>query len=94
MENTKALQKLTLLEERIAQTAERFSHLKAQYDALHDQKKTLEKEINDLRSVNHELAEKINHLKSNQEEIAGSFNKEEVRKKIDRVLEKFGELQL
>jgi archaellum component FlaC len=94
MDGTKAIEKLTVLEERIAQTTERFAHLKDQYQAMQDQKTSLEHEIERLRSTNRELAERINHLKSNQEKIISSFHKEEVRKRIDRVLEKLGELQL
>ena len=94
MEGTGAIEKLSLLEERIAQTSERFSHLKDQYQALQDQKESLEAEIERLRSTNRELTEKVGRLKTNHEKLVGSFQKEEVRKRIDRVLEKLGELQL
>ena len=94
MDGTKAIEKLTVLEERIAQTSVRFTHLKDQYQAMQDQKESLEREIERLRTSNRELTERINHLKSNHEKIIGSFHKEEVRKRIDRVLEKLGELQL
>jgi archaellum component FlaC len=94
MDGTKAIEKLTVLEERIAQTSVRFTHLKDQYQAMQDQKQSLEREIERLRTSNRELTERINHLKSNHEKIIGSFHKEEVRKRIDRVLEKLGELQL
>jgi chromosome segregation ATPase len=94
MEGTGAIEKLSLLEERIAQTTQRFSHLKNQYQALQDQKQSLELEIERLRSSNRELADKIGHLKNNHEKLVGSFQKEEVRKRLDRVLEKLGELQL
>lgn len=94
MEGTGAIEKLSMLEERIAQTTERFSKLKNQYQALQEQRETLEQEIERLRASNHELSEKLNHLKTNHEKLIGSFQKEEVRKRIDRVLEKLGELQL
>ena len=94
MDGTKAIEKLTVLEERIAQTGVRFTRLKDQYEAMQDQKTSLEHEIERLRASNRELTERINHLKSNHEKIIGSFHKEEVRKRIDRVLEKLGELQL
>ena len=94
MDGAKAIEKLTVLEERIAQTSVRFTHLKDQYQAMQDQKESLEREIERLRTSNRELTERINHLKSNHEKIIGSFHKEEVRKRIDRVLEKLGELQL
>jgi regulator of replication initiation timing len=94
MEGTGAIEKLSLLEERIAQTAQRFSHLKDQYQALQDQKETLQLEIERLRSTNRELTDKIGKLRTNQEKLVGSFQKEEVKKRLDRVLEKLGELQL
>jgi cell division protein FtsB len=94
MEKTAALEKLSLLEERIAQTTHRFAQLKSQFDALQDQKSGLEREMDRLRTANRELSERLNHLKSNHEKIVSSFHKEEVRKRIDRVLEKLGELQL
>jgi len=94
MEGTGAIEKLSLLEERIAQTTQRFTHLKDQYQALQDQKETLELEIERLRSTNRDLTERVGRLKTNQEKLVGSFQKEEVRKRLDRVLEKLGELQL
>jgi len=94
MEHNKAIEKLSLLEERISQTTERFSHLKNMFSALQEQKAALERELEDLRSTNEELSGRIHDLKLNQDENQNSFNKEEVRKRIDRVLEKFGELQL
>lgn len=94
MEPTRALEKLTLLEERISETTQRLSKIKDQYLALQGQKELLEKELDELRSANSELTDRINDLKLINEEHANSFDKEEVRKKIDRMLEKFGELQL
>jgi chromosome segregation ATPase len=94
MEGTGAIEKLSLLEERIAQTTQRFTHLKDQYQALQDQKESLELEIERLRSTNRDLSDKIGSLKNNHEKLMGSFQKEEVRKRLDKVLEKLGELQL
>jgi len=91
---TPAIEKLSVLESRIAQTAERFAQLKEQYRAMQEQRSSLEREIDRLKSANRELNDRINHLKSNNERILSSFQKEEVRKRIDRVLEKLGELQL
>ena len=94
METNRALEKLTMLERRISQTTERFSHLKDQYESLQQQKSTLEQELDELRLANRDLNDRIHHLKSIHEENQNSFNKEDVRKRIDRVLEKLGELQL
>jgi chromosome segregation ATPase len=94
MEHSRALEKLSILEERITQTTNRLSLLKDQYRAIQGQKELLEKELDELRTANSVLTGRINDLKLIHEEHANSFDKEEVRKKIDRMLEKFGELQL
>jgi hypothetical protein len=94
MEPTRALEKLALLEERIGETTQRLSGLKDLYHTLQGQKQQLERELEELRFANSELTERINDLKLIHEENASSFNKEEVRKRIDRMLEKFSELQL
>ncbi len=94
MEGTGALEKLNLLEDRIAQTTERFARLKEQYRALQEQKETLEREIDGLRDTNREMSERIGNLKMSNERIVSSLHKEEVKKRIDRVIEKLGELQL
>jgi phage shock protein A len=94
METTPAIEKLSMLEDRIALTAERFANLKDQYQALQEHRTSLEREIDKLKSANRELNEKISHLKTNHDKILSSFHKEEVRKRIDRVLERLGELQL
>lgn len=94
MAGTGAIEKLAVLEERIAQTSERFAQLKDQYQALQDQKDTLQREIERLRTANQELTERIGSLKTSHDRIVGSLHKEEVKKRLDRVLEKLGELQL
>ncbi len=94
MEGTGALEKLAILERRIAETTERFAQLKDQYQALQDQKNSLEHEIERLQSANRELGERIGNLKTSHDKIVSSLHKDEVKKRIDRVLEKLGELQL
>ena len=94
MAGTGALEKLAVLEDRIAQTSERFAQLKNQYQALQEQKDSLEHEIDRLRSANLELTERIGNLKTSHDRIVSSLHKDEVKKRLDRVLEKLGELQL
>lgn len=94
MAGTGALEKLTVLEERIASTTERFAQLKDQYRAMQEQKDALEREIERLRSANQELNDRIGNLKTSHERIVSSLHKDEVKKRLDRVLEKLGELQL
>jgi cell division protein FtsB len=94
VEHVRALDQLATLEERISETARRFSSMKAQYRDLQEQKRLLERELDALRSSNRELAERIHNLESIDQTDAETFNKEEVRRTIDRVLERFGELPL
>jgi len=94
VEHVRVLDQLATLEERISETARRFSSMKAQYRALQEQKRMLERELEGLRSANRELTERINDLESNDPTDAETFNREEVRRTIDRVLERFGELPL
>jgi predicted nucleic acid-binding Zn-ribbon protein len=94
MQGTGALEKLNILEERIAQTSERFAQLKDQYQALQEQKDSLEREMDRLRNANQELTERIGNLKTSHDRIVSSLHKDEVKKRLDRVLEKLGELQL
>jgi chromosome segregation ATPase len=94
MQGTGAHEKLALLEERIAQTSRRFAHLKDQYQALQDQRSSLETEIERLRSANQELTERVGNLKTSHEKLVGSLHKDEVKKRIDKVIEKLGDLQL
>jgi hypothetical protein len=61
---------------------------------LLDQRKNLENKVAELKKSNNELSNQINDLKLLHEKSSKSFDKEEVRKKIDHMLEKFGELQL
>ncbi len=87
MEQTKTYEVLEQLEKRISQAVENVTELR-------DEKVTLESKIEELKKSNIELSEQINNLKIKHEKYASSFNREEVRKKIDHMLEKFGELQL
>jgi len=87
MEQTKTYEVLEQLEKRISQAVENVTELR-------DEKVTLETKIEELKKSNIELSEQINNLKIKHEKYASSFNREEVRKKIDHMLEKFGELQL
>jgi len=82
------------LEQRMDATSQKLAELTAKYDSLVAEKGRLEHEISTLRTNNQELSDNIHELKLLQQKNSSSFDKEEVRKKIDRMLEKFGELQL
>jgi FtsZ-binding cell division protein ZapB len=94
MERTKSLEVMEQLERRISQAVERVTALRSECMTLRNEKSELESKIVELKENNIELSDQIADLKIIQEKYAGSFNREEVRKKIDHMLEKFGELQL
>ena len=89
------LQKFHLLDEKISQTLEQINAQEERYNRLSDTHERLLEELEKLRIQNGELLTKIEELKDSKMRMAeSSINKEEIRKRIDRVLEKFGELQL
>lgn len=89
------LKKFYLLDEKIEQAVKKISSLKDLNTTLQDENRGLSEKIETLLNQNRELSEEIEQLKTSASEDAGSsIDKEEIRKKIDRVLEKFGELQI
>jgi galactitol-specific phosphotransferase system IIB component len=89
------LKKFYLLDEKIEQAVKKMSSLKDLNTTLQDENKGLSEKIETLLNRNRELSEEIEQLKTSASKVAGSsIDKEEIRKKIDRVLEKFGELQI
>jgi FtsZ-binding cell division protein ZapB len=94
IDQAKTLKVMEQLERRISQAVERVTALRSECNALRNEKSDLETKIEELKKSNIELSDQITDLKIQQEKYAGSFNREEVRKKIDHMLEKFGELQL
>lgn len=85
---------LDKLETKISSAVEKVEALRAENSTIRDERETLNLKIEELKKTNIELSEKINDLKIKEEQYQSSFNKEEVRRKIDHMLEKFGELQL
>ena len=94
MDRVKTLEVMEQLERRISQAVERVTALRSECKVLRNEKSDLELKIEELKKSNIELSDQLTDLKIQQEKYAGSFNREEVRKKIDHMLEKFGELQL
>jgi chromosome segregation ATPase len=89
------LENFHLLEEKIAQTVNRIAELKAQNLALLSVNEELKETIKNLRVHGNELTEEIDKLKTAEgrqsEEL---IDQEEIKKRIERVLEKLGELQI
>jgi phage shock protein A len=85
---------LEKLEQKISGAVEKVEALRAENSAMRDERENLNTKIEELKKTNMELSEKINNLKIKEQQYMSSFNREEVRRKIDHMLEKFGELQL
>ena len=84
------LKKFHLLDERIDQTVKKINDLKNKYERLQNENHDLNEKLEALTLKNRELLEQMDGRRH-----AGTvIDKEEIRKRIDRVLEKFGELQL
>jgi FtsZ-binding cell division protein ZapB len=94
MNNQRTIERLDQLETRITRAVEVVTSLRSECKTLRGKKQELEHKIAELIESNNELNNQINDLKSLHEKSSKSFDKEEVRKKIDHMLEKFGELQL
>ncbi|MFQ5512286.1 MAG: hypothetical protein ACE5EO_10600 [Candidatus Krumholzibacteriia bacterium] len=87
--------KLELLEARISQVAERFAQVEAACRAHEEKNTVLEKQLDELRSHNNELSKQIYKLKTAKAvEPAALVGEKKILNKIDRMLEKFGELQI
>jgi len=94
MDQTENFVFLEKLENKISSAVEKVEALRAENSTIRDERESLNTKIEELKKTNIELSEKINNLKIKEEQYKSSFNREEVRRKIDHMLEKFGELQL
>lgn len=92
---THDLKKLELLAGRIARVVERFEELSAKYEMLREKNSSLSTELDNLRNHNNTLSQRLVEM-----EAAGAGRGEQaleenhILDKIDRMLEKFGELQI
>lgn len=94
MDDNLNIDRMEQLEKRVLKAIDFISELKTEKKTLETRKTELEKKIEELMKSNKELSNQINDLKLLHEKSSKSFDKEEVRRKIEHMLEKFGELQL
>ena len=87
------LKKFHLLDEKIEQTVKKIHDLKSKYETLQNEHNDLHEQLKALSKENRTLSKQIEEERAAVHDIDG-IDKEEIRKRIDRVLEKFGELQL
>ena len=84
-----------LLEEKILQTIDWINQMEARYQQLQTTNKELETEIIELTNYQKQLTQEIEKLESAQEKLtAKTGNHGEIKKRIDKMLQKFEELQI
>ena len=84
-----------LLEEKILQTIDWINQMEARYQTLQNTNKELETEIIELRSYQKQLTQEIETLEAAQETASDkSGNNKDIKKRIDKMLKKFEELQI
>ncbi len=84
-----------LLEEKILQTIDWINQMEARYQTLQNTNKELESDIIELRSYQKQLTQEIEKLEAAQETAsAKSGNNKDIKKRIDKMLKKFEELQI
>ena len=89
------LERLDLLESKVSKAVETVTGLSARCEDLIQEKEGLEKQIADLTNRNNDLAQEIVKLKSISElEPTKMIEEKKILHKIDRMIEKFGELQV
>lgn len=87
------LRKLDRLEERITEAIGIIAQWKSRCDVLERRSAELERDVKILREENAALSVKVHELETMRQDGNGIV-RHEVLNKIDRMLEKFGELQI
>jgi len=86
------LEKIEMLEAKVAAAVELITKLRAGSETLQRNNAVLQERAEALQHRNIALSREIDELKSAREDEGGS--RQEIIKRIDRMLEKFGELQI
>jgi septal ring factor EnvC (AmiA/AmiB activator) len=93
--NDTQLQKLELLEARIAAAVQRLGELNEQCRTLSEKNQKIESELAEFKTNNSELEQQIVQLKADKAKAPKrSMDDKKILNRIDRMLEKFGELQI
>ena len=92
---TDTSQKLELLESRVAATIQRLGELNTRCQELAEQNSQMEGELADFKKSNSELAQEVVRLKA-EGALAPkrAVDDKKILHRIDKMLEKFGELQI
>jgi FtsZ-binding cell division protein ZapB len=86
------LEKVELLEAKVEAAVDLITELRSRSESLQRSNAVLQERLEALQHRNIALSREIDELKSARENEGGS--REEIIRRIDRMLEKFGELQI
>jgi FtsZ-binding cell division protein ZapB len=90
---TNNLEQMERLETKIDETVKKIKTLNSRCDTLSSDNEMLLEQLETVRGQNKALTRQIDELKAEAEAGHGD-NKEDIIRRIDRMLEKFGELQI
>jgi FtsZ-binding cell division protein ZapB len=91
----KKLERLDALESKVSKAAETVAELHLRCRKLAQDRERLEKDVADLTDRNNDLAQQVVGLNAKRERGSGRAAQEKkILRKIDRMIEKFGELQV
>ena len=91
--DTRKLERLDELENKVAEAARIIEQLSTRSRKLTETNLRLEEQLSSLRSENEELAKQVEALESRASN-GDSVDQKKIINKIDRMIEKFGELQV
>ena len=86
------LEKIETLEAKVEAAVELITELKTRSETLQRNNAVLQERVEALQHRNIALSREIDELKAAREDEGGS--RQEIIRRIDRMLEKFGELQI
>ena len=86
------LEQLERLEAKVDEAVRMLAELRTRCESLQRNNAVLQERVETLQHRNIALSRETDELKSAQEDSGGS--REEIIRRIDRMLEKFGELQI
>ncbi len=89
----KSLEQLERLEEKVDEAVRMLAEFHTRCESLQKNNAVLQERVETLQHRNIALSREIDELKAAQEDDGGD-SREEIIRRIDRMLEKFGELQI
>lgn len=88
------LDRLDALESKVSQAIETIAQLTSRCEELDQEKKQLERNLESLTKHNNDLSQQLAVLRAAEDGSGESEEAKRILVRIDRMLEKFGELQV